>query len=137
MLSESELDDLLWKWAREYGHSRINVGWAGVSPCQAIADYHGKAPSITGFRPDVILNTIADRVEAAVVALQPRHWVQCSVLRCEYLGDGRRPIEAKLDQIRALGMPQSRATYYRRLSDIREILAAVLEMDLTHETESV
>ena len=127
MLTETQLDDLLDKWAREYGHGRHNVGWHGVSPMQSVVDYHGKAPQVTGFRPHVVLGTLADKVEAAVVDLQPRHWVQCSVLRCEYLGHGNRPIEAKLDQLRALGMPQSRATYYRRLDEIRTLLCAVLD----------
>ena len=127
MLTKSQLDDMLDKWTREYGHGRHNCGWQGVSPMQAIADYHGKAPQITGFRPQVVLGTIADRVEAAVVSLEPRYWVQCCVLRCEYLGYGNRPIEAKLDQLKALGMPQSKSTYYRRLAEILEVLSVLLD----------
>jgi len=93
---------------------------------QAIADFHGRAPKITGFRPQVMLGTIGDDVEACMRQMLDIHPLGYFAIRCEYMGRQDRPIEAKLDQLRGWGMRFDREGY----EDVLESGVAMLGMML-------
>lgn len=134
-ISESELDHMLDQWRREYGWSPLPRAWHGISPMQAIADFHGKAPRITGFRPQVMLGTVADDVERAVNAMLSLHPLGFMVLRCEYMGRQDRPWEAKQGQLCALGFRMDRDAYDEALDSGKVVLSELLgsrgDRDLT------
>ena len=126
MIKDSELDHMLDQWRREYGHGGIPRAWQGISPMQAIADFHGKAPRITGFRPQVMLGTVADDVERAVNAMLTLHPLGFMVLRCEYMGRQDRPWEAKQSQLSGLGFRIDREAYQEAIASSRTVLAETL-----------
>lgn len=121
-IDAAELAVMLNQWRIEYGWGGMPRSYPGVSPCQSIADFHGRAPKITGFRPSVILGSVADVIEAHVKSLEPACWNEMAVLRCEYLGPQHQPIEARLDRLKAIGLNQSASTYYRRLDAAQRCL---------------
>jgi hypothetical protein len=127
MISESELDDALWAWRREYGVGGLPRAWPGVSPSQRIADYHGRGPQITGFRPQVMLGTIGDDVEACMRDMLNLHPIGYFALRCEYIGRQDRPIEAKLSQMAGWGMRLDREGYEELVRSGRAILAVMMD----------
>lgn len=127
MISESELDDALWQWVREYGWGGMPRAWQGVSPMQSIADFHGKAPKVTGFRPQVMLGTIGDDVEACMRDMLNLHPIGYFAVRCEYMGRQDRPIEAKLSQLAGWGMRFDREGYEQAVESGRAILAVMLD----------
>lgn len=127
MLTETQLDYALDQWRREWGFGGMPRAWPGYSPSLKLADHKGRGPQVVGFKPQVVLGTLADEVETAVKKLEMIDWKAMSVLRCEYLGRMDRPIEAKLDQLRDLGMPQSERTYYRRLAMAKEMLSVEIK----------
>lgn len=125
-ISEGQLDGMLEQWRREYGHGGQRRAWPGVSPAQSIADYHGKAPTITGFRPQVMLGTVGDDVEACMRDLLNLHPIGYFAIRCEYLGRDDRPIEAKLYQMAGWGMRFDRTGYEEAVRSGRAVLAVML-----------
>lgn len=125
-ISDAQLDDWLGQWSREYGWGGMPRVWQGVSPMQAIADFHGKAPQVTGFRPQVTLGTVADDVESAVNRMLDIHPIGYMTLRCEYIGRRDRPIEAKLSQLHALGFRLDRDAYEFGLESGKIVLAEML-----------
>ena len=127
MLTESQLDHMLDQGRRVYGHGGIPRAWQGVSPMQAIADFHGKAPRVTGFRPQVMLGTVADDVERAVHAMLSLHPLGFMVLRCEYMGRQDRPWEAKQSQLSGLGFRIDRDAYDAAIESARIVLKATIE----------
>jgi len=93
---------------------------------QTIADFHGKAPRITGFRPQMMLGTVADDVERAVNAMLSLHPLGFMVLRCEYMGRQDRPWEAKQSQLSGLGFRIDREAYQEAIASARIVLAETL-----------
>ncbi len=126
MIKDSELDHMLDQWRREYGWGGMPRAWHGISPMQAIADFHGKAPRITGFRPQVMLGTVADDVERAVNAMLTLHPIGFMALRCEYMGRQDRPWEAKQSQLSGLGFRIDREAYQEAIASARIVLAETL-----------
>lgn len=127
MIGESELEAALWQWVHEYGWGGMPRAWQGVSPCQSIADFHGKAPAITGYRPQVMLGTIGDDVEACMRDMLNLHPIGYFAVRCEYMGPQDRPVEAKLYQMAAWGMRLDRDGYEQAVQSGRAILAVMLD----------
>lgn len=127
MIKDSELDHMLDQWRREYGWGGMPRAWHGISPMQTIADFHGKAPRVTGFRPQVMLGTVADDVERAVNAMLSLHPLGFMVLRCEYMGRQDRPWEAKQGQLYALGFRIDRDAYQAAIESARTVLKETLE----------
>lgn len=127
MITDAQLDDMLGQWSREFGWGGMPRAWQGVSPMQAIADFHGRAPSITGYKPQVMLGTVADDVDAAVNSMLASHPLGFMILRCEYIGRRDRPIEAKLSQLSAVGFRMDRETYECGLASGRTVLAETLD----------
>lgn len=123
---ELQIDYALDQWRREYGQGGMPRAWQGVSPCQAIADFHGKAPQITGYRPQVVLGTVADDVERAVNSMLSLHPIGFMALRCEYMGRQDRPWEAKAGQLYALGFRMTRDVYEASLQSAKTVLGELL-----------
>ena len=128
MLTESQIDYMLDQWRREYGIGGMPRAWHGISPMQTIADFHGKAPRVTGFLPQVMLGTVADDVERAVNAMLSLHPLGFMVLRCEYMGRQDRPWEAKQSQLSGLGFRIDRDVYDDVMASAKVVLAEILSV---------
>ena len=121
------LEARLVEWGREYGGGKYEtyVG-LGNSPLASMMKWHGRPPSGLGFASN---NLAADEVQDAIDALeaQSNGWTPAQVIRCEYLTPGK-PVESKLQALRAIGENVGRARYYEYLRLARVHVAAWLRI---------
>lgn len=134
LLTESQLDERLDQWAREYG-SRWSCG-SGGNIIQTLIDHKGFVPSGGGSGP--VLCTKADEVEAAVSRMQNTltepgttnpYYRAAFVLRAEYLTPNHWPESERLEWLKRIGLSMSRHTYYRALQFARAFLAGFLSKE--------
>jgi hypothetical protein len=113
---ESELQERLKNWAREYGGGRYeHISWNGRNLLQVLIDHKGEVPDARGYVP-VPIKTAADDVEEIVKTMQNGGRFRIAmVLRCEFYNLDA-PIEHKLTKLGDLGLPMSRSGYYAYLS---------------------
>lgn len=127
-----ELEGRLTDWAREYAGGRYeHNGWPGRSFLATLVKYRGRAPQ--GLSVHIVpLGTKADEVEAAVVALEraKEGFRPGRVLRCEYWLP-HAPEEMKLQVLRSIGLPMSRAGFYQYLSRARFHVAGWLHIPVS------
>lgn len=114
--SSKPIDELLEHWGREYGgKDNSRLGWPGKSTLQTVVDHHGFAPGSPGFIP-VPIRTKADEVEAIVREMEAGGYFKAArVLRCDYFKPGMAMCQ-RLDSLRKIGIPMSRAGYYDYLN---------------------
>ena len=128
----SELDERLDDWAREYAGGRYeHNGWPGRSWLSNAIKYRGRTPE--GLSKAITpIGTPADEVESAVVALERavEGFKPGRVLRCEYWMP-KAPEEMKIQALRAIGLPMSRAGYYIYLSRGRFHVAGWLRLPIS------
>ena len=130
-LDPRELEKRLRDWADEYAGGRYeNIGWSGQSWLATMIKYRGGAPQ--GLGEVVYLNTDADKVEEAVAALETTRdgYKPGRVVRAEYWMS-HAPEEQKLQALRQLGLPMSRAGYYLYLKQAKIHVAAWLRIPLS------
>lgn len=126
-----ELERRLVEWASEYAGSRYeHNGWPGRSWLYTAIKYRGRGP--TGMSRITTIGTAADEVERAVEALEKAKdgYKPGRVLRCEYW----RPNDAeehKLQALRAIGLPMSRAGYYLYLKHAKFHVAGWLRLPIS------
>lgn len=130
----TELDARLEDWAFEYAGGRYeHNGWPGRSWLSNAMKYLGRTPQGLS-KAIVTIGTPADEVEAAVVALEKAKegFKPGRVLRCEYWMPDI-PEEMKMQALRAIGLPMSRAGYYIYLSRGRFHVAGWLRLPISEE----
>lgn len=111
----------LQQWAREY-IDHPSRSWTILAK---LIDHAGFVPDARGYAP-VPINTLADEVEKVVQAMGKNGMHrEALVLRCEYF-DMHSPDVARLDHLRALGQPMSRAGYYTALAVAKAYVAGKL-----------
>lgn len=133
MLTETQLNDRLEHWSREYG-------WGGM-PRESGSNILQRIMDGVGARGrDVVLNTLGDQVEHAVKQMActpaPRGCTNtlfraATVLRVEHLTPHYWPESERLRRLKTIGLPMSRETYYRGLQLGRSYLLGYLSRDLT------
>lgn len=111
-----ELEERLVQWGREYGGKDTpRIGWPTQSTLQTMADHHGFAPGSTGFIP-IPIRTAADEIEAIVREMENLGYFRPGrVLRCDYFHPNM-PMEMRLQHLRKIGLPMSKAGYYDYLN---------------------
>lgn len=133
MLAETQLDELLHQWAREYGYGGLpsDRSWNII---QTLIDHEGFVPNSRGYIP-VPMHSAADEVDKAIKAMQNKrtapgttnpYYRSAMVLRVEYLMRRDWPISERLERLRHIGLQMSKATYYRMLEFARDHLREVL-----------
>jgi hypothetical protein len=120
MITESQLREKLKYWIREYG-------WGGMpnqrstNLLQTLIDHHGFVPSGSK-RPHVPINTVGDEVEDAVMAMASTPaevgdenvmFKAAMAMRAYYLTPKHWPEEDRIKQLKIIGLPMGRHTYYR------------------------
>lgn len=115
MLTETQLNDRLEHWAREYG-------WGGM-PRESGSNILQRIMDGVGARGrDVVLNTLGDQVEHAVKLMActpaPRGCTNtlfraATVLRVKHLTPHYWPESERLRRLKMIGLPMSRDAYYR------------------------
>ena len=122
----TSLDELLAHWGREYGGRDQNrLGWPGKSTLQTVVDHHGFAPGSPGFIP-VPIRTKADDVEAIVREMETEGYFRPGrVLRCDCFFPGMA-MPQRLDALRKIGLPMSRAGYYDYLNVAKAYVHAAM-----------
>lgn len=132
MRRKNELETRLREWADEYRNGHDNAcGWHGISPTAILVKWGGRPPDGQS-QPDVA--TPADEVEQAVMALAKTKDGRraAAVLRCEY-GMKNAGEAHKLQRLRGIGLPMSRATFYDELWVARVHVAAWLRIPCSVE----
>lgn len=121
-----DLDELLIHWGREYGgRDDSRIGWPGKSTLQTVADHHGFAPASPGFIP-VPIRTKADEVEAVVREMESLGYFRPGrVLRCDYFNPAWA-MSQRLDWLKKIGLPMSRAGYYDYLNVAKAYVHAAM-----------
>lgn len=131
ILTETQLDERLAQWAKEYG-SHWSCGGGGTT-LQMLIDHRGFIPNSGG--GGAILNTKADEVEAAVMRMQNTltepgtanpYYRAAFVLRAEHLTPNYWPEMERLRWLERIGIAMGRHTYYRMLQFARAFLAGYL-----------
>lgn len=123
----TDLEARLVEWGKEYGGGKYEHESGGSSPLASLMKWHGRPPTGLGFVP---VNTAADEVHAAVKALaqQTSGYAAANVIRCEYWMPAQ-PVQAKMQKLRAMGIPVSdRARYSQLLRDARIHVAGWLRI---------
>lgn len=122
---DSELERRLLEWAKEYGGRDPGNGWPGRNFLATLIEHEGFVPNSRGYVP-VPIRTAADEIEQAVMGMEAGGFFKPGrVLRCEYFMQ-RSPIEAKLQNLRAIGLPMSRAGFYLYLRQGKAFLCGAL-----------
>lgn len=131
MISESQLNDLLQHWRREYGPGGMALS-QGQSIIQTLIDHKGQPPSSGGSRR-ILLGTSGDDVESAVfnmgqiIAPAPnRYFRAANVLRVEYLTPNHWPESERLQKLSRIGLRMKRDAYYDALNFGRAYLMGYL-----------
>ena len=126
MTDDKALEELLIHWGREYGgKDYARLGWPGKSTLQTVADHHGFAPGSPGFIP-VPVRTKADEVESAVREMEACGYFKAGrVLRCDYFSPNLA-MSQRLDALRKIGVPISKAGYYTYLATAKAYVHAAL-----------
>jgi hypothetical protein len=127
MRRATTLEARLTEWGREYGGGKYEtyIG-LGNSPLASMMKWHGRPPSGLGHTSD---NLAADEVQEAIEALERQKdgWTPAQVIRCEYLTPGK-PVESKLQALRAIGENLGRVRYYQHLRLARVHVAGWLHL---------
>lgn len=140
MISESQLQDMLRAWIREYGMGGLPHEKTS-NFLQSIIDHKGFVPSSTGYR-GVQLGTIGDKVEQAIqdMASTPampgdenKMFKAATVLRAYYLTPKHWAEEERIKRLKAIGLPMSRHTYYRFVQLGRAFLMGYLQPERNME----
>lgn len=126
MIDRTALESRLRNWAEEYGGSKYaNVGWPGRNMIQTLVEHQGFVPDARGFIP-VPIRSLADDVEAVVREMeQGDYHRQAKALRCDYFQPSMA-IDVRLQRMRAIGLPMSRAGYYDLLAQAKAFVAGAL-----------
>lgn len=133
MVNESELQELLRAWIREYGPGGLPSEKVS-NFIQTLMDHKGFVPSKRGYMP-VQIRTVADDVESAICAMEttpamPKEpnvcYVAAKTLRAYYLTPKHWPEDERLLALRKVGLPMSRHTYYRNVQLGRAFLMGYL-----------
>jgi hypothetical protein len=135
MITDSELQEKIKAWVREYGPGPDTLPHESTQNfLKTLIDHKGFVPSSRGYVPTPVL-TIGDEVENAVrmMAATPGEagtenvLFKCSVaLREYYLCPREWDEEKQLRALRALGLPMSRAKFYECVRLARAFLAGYL-----------
>jgi hypothetical protein len=123
MLSQSQLDERLQAWTREYGWGGLPDGMRGRNVLQRLIDHKGYMPERVN-PPGPQNQTWGDEVQQRVVELQtsppdPRdpHYtyrIAC-VLQAEHLTPSHWPVEERLRRLEPLGVVIGRTRYFELL----------------------
>lgn len=128
MTPDKHFEARLREWAREYSGGRYeNIGWPDKSWLYNAIKYQGRTPQGCG---DVVyVGTPADDVEKSVVELERQKdgYKPGRVLRAEYWMPSA-PEEMKLQALRRIGLPMSRAGYYQCVMVAKVHVASSLRM---------
>jgi hypothetical protein len=126
MLDKNELERRLVGWASEYGGGRYeNLGYASRNILQTLIEHGGFVPDARGFTRTPIRNA-ADEVEQAVRAMEDGGMFKPGrVLRCEYFMPNSAE-DARLRNLRVIGLPMSRAGYYIYLGQAKAYISGAL-----------
>lgn len=131
-----ELERRLKEWKEEYAGGRYeDLGYPSKSSIQTAITYHGPAPQ--GLNPRGIqLNTKADQVENAVQELERQKdgFKPGRVLRVEYW-KWNSAEEERLDALRRIGLPMSRAGYFQALKLAKVYVAGRLGIPFSEARE--
>lgn len=123
------LEARLLDWAHEYAGGKYeHNGWSSRNWLANMMEYGGRAPD--GLRGNVVsIGTPADDVEEAVKALESIDggFKPGRVLRAEYWM-AHSAEESRLQHLRAIGLPMSRAGYYMHLKTAKVHVAAWLRI---------
>lgn len=126
MINDEDLKVRLVEWASEYTKDGPGNGWPGRNFLATLIDHKGFVPSSRGYVP-VATRTAADEVEQAVIAMERTGYFKPGcVVRCEYFMS-RAPIDSKLQNLKAIGLPMSKAGYYLYLGQAHAFLAGALK----------
>lgn len=125
MISEKDLKVRLVEWADEYRHDDGGPGWSNKNLLDTLIKHKGFVPNAGGYVP-IATHTAGDEVEAAVMAMEKRGMFKPGrVVRCEYFM-AHSPVDLKLEKLRALGLPMSKAGFYQYLGLAHAFLAGAL-----------
>lgn len=121
----AELDARLIEWAKEYAGSRYeHTGWPSRNWLAAVIEYGTGMRGRFGTTP---VGTAADEVEKAVAELERAQggYRAGRVLRCEFWMP-KAADEHRLQALKAIGLPMSRAGYYMYLAQAKYYVAGTL-----------
>lgn len=133
MINERQLRDKLKFWISEYGYGGM-PGGKGSNIIQTLIDHKGFVPSKRGYVA-IPVQTVGDEVEAAVriMANTPGEAGDENVLfkaamsmRAYYLTPKHWPEEDRIKELRNVGLPMSRHSYYRNVQLGRAFLMGYL-----------
>ena len=125
MIDEKELKLRLIQWADEYRGGLPSNGWPGRNFLATLIEHRGFVPGTRGFVP-VAIHTAADEVEAAIMDMERGNYFKPGrVVRCEYFLINS-PFDAKMQNLRDIGLPMSKAGYYLYLGQAHAYLAGAL-----------
>lgn len=123
LLSESQLDERLRAWSREYGWGGLPAGIRGKNVLQKLIDHKGFVPERVN-PPGAQHQTWGDEVQAHVVALQtsppdpkdPQYTYRIAcVLQAEHLTPAHWPFEERRRRLVAIGVDIGRTRYFELL----------------------
>lgn len=124
-MNDTELERRLQEWAREYGGKDHGNGWPGRNFLATLVEHEGFVPNSRGYVP-VPIRTAADEIERAVMDMERQGFFKPGrVLRCEFFML-RSPFEAKMQNLREIGLPMSRAGYYLYLGQAKAFVMGAL-----------
>jgi hypothetical protein len=124
-MNDTELERRLLEWAKEYGGKDPGNGWPGRNFLATLVEHEGFVPNSRGYVP-VPIRTAADEIEQAVMEMERKGFFKPGrVMRCEYFML-RAPFESKMQNMRAIGLPMSRAGYYLYLGQAKAFIAGAL-----------
>ena len=125
MITEKELKIRLVEWAEEYRHADHGPGWSNRNLLATLIEHRGFVPGARGYVP-IATHTAGDEVESAVTEMERAGYFKPGrVVRCEYFL-ARSPFELKLENLRAVGLPMSKAGFYMYLGQAHAYLSASL-----------
>jgi hypothetical protein len=105
-------------------------GWTDVALMArnflaTLIEHEGFVPNSRGYVP-VPIRTAADEIEQAVMEMERKGFFKPGrVMRCEYFML-RAPFESKMQNMRSIGLPMSRAGYYLYLGQAKAFIAGAL-----------
>lgn len=123
MLSQSQLDDRLKAWSREYGVGGLPDGLRGKNILQRLIDHRGFVPERCN-PGGANARTWGDEVNEHVVTLQtsppdpkdPQYTYRIAcVLRAEHLTPEFWPFEERRRRLKAMGVDVGRTRYFELL----------------------
>jgi hypothetical protein len=120
-ITEEQLQDKIRAWIREYGPGGMN--WGGTSNILAVLiDHKGFVPNSSACFGNA--RSVADEVHDAVdvMAQTPGCFRDAMALRNYYLTPNELSEEDRLHRLRIIGLPMSRATYFRCVQRARAFL---------------